>query len=152
VKKLSLMGMCISTVMLLTACTNDIIRERVIDIEDKYNVLCAFDPATNAKERCTEDTIVIETFKKNVNGIDAKKLIRESDLIEYTKSMEKEERLLFTLHVKDSKTAITYHVTAYADGQFQFPEIGTTEMRYVSKQKHLEQFEQVKQLVKEMMD
>ena len=90
---------------------------------------------------------MIDDFRTIVQGMDAKKLIRESDLIDFTKSMEQQSRLLFTLHVKDSKTAITYHVTAYENGQFQFPEIGTTEMRYITKEKHIDQFEAIKQLV-----
>lgn len=139
--------MIIISVILLAACSNDIVRERMIEIDEKYNVLCAQGPiigtGTVGEEVCTKDKDVIGEFKQIIDGIDAKKFTMASDLVDFTKKMDRNGSYMFGLFQDGKPNAATYHVTAYANGVFQFPEIGTTEMRYVSKEEHHEKFEAV---------
>ena len=135
------------SVILLAACSNDIVRERIIKIDEKYNVLCAQGPiigtGTVGEEICTKDKEVIGEFKQIIDGIDAKKFTITSDLVEFTKETDHFGSYMFGLFQDGKPNATTYHVTAYANGIFQFPEIGTTEMRYVSKEEHLDKFESI---------
>ena len=135
------------SVILLTACSNDIVRERIIEIDEKYNVLCAQGPiigtGTVGEQICTKDKDVIREFKQIIDGMDAKKFTMASDLVEFTKETDRNGSYMFGLFQDGKPNAATYHVTVYAKGVFQFPEIGTTEMRYVSKEEHLDKFEAV---------
>ena len=135
------------SVILLAACSNDIVRERIIEIDDKYDVLCAQGPIVGTEavgeEICTKDIEVITEFKQIIDGIDAKKFTMASDLVEFTKDTDRNGSYMFGLFQDEKPNTATYHVTAYANGIFQFPEIGTTEMRYVSKEGHLDKFEAV---------
>ena len=135
------------SVILLAACSNDIVRERIIEIDEKYDVLCAqgpiVDTGTVDEEICTKDKEVIAEFKQILDGIDAKKFTMASDLVEFTKDTDRNGSYMFGLFQEGKPNAATYHVTAYANGIFQFPEIGTTEMRYVSKESHMDKFEAV---------
>ena len=144
--KIKLFTILIS-VILLAACSNDIVRERIIEIDEKYNVLCAQGPIVGTgavgEEVCTKDKEVIGQFKQIIDGIDAKKFTITSDLVEFTKETDHFGSYMFGLFQDGKPNAATYHVTAYANGVFQFPEIGTTEMRYVSKEEHLDKFEAI---------
>ena len=135
------------SVVLLAACSNDIVRERIIEIDEKYNVLCAQGPivgtGTVGEDICTKDKEVIAELKQILDGIDAKKFTMASDLVEFTKETDRNASYMFGLFQDGKSNAATYHVTAYANGIFQFPEIGTTEMRYVSKEEHLNKFEAI---------
>ena len=139
--------MLLLSVILLAACSNDIVRERIIEIDDKYDVLCAQGPIVGTEavgeEICTKDIEVITEFKQIIDGIDAKKFTMASDLVEFTKDTDRNGSYMFGLFQDEKPNAATYHVTAYANGIFQFPEIGTTEMRYVSKEAHLDKYEAV---------
>ena len=133
--------------ILLAACSNDIVRERIIEIDEKYDVLCAqgpiVDTGTVGEELCTKDIDVIAEFKQILDGIDAKKFTLASDLVEFTKETDQFGSYMFGLFQEGKPNAATYHVTAYSNGIFQFPEIGTTEMRYVSKDAHLDKFKSI---------
>ena len=139
--------MLLLSVILLAACSNDIVRERIIEIDDKYDVLCAQGPIVGTEavgeEICTKDIEVITEFKQIIDGIDAKKFTMASDLVEFTKDTDRNGSYMFVLFQDGKANGATYHVTAYANGIFQFPEIGTTEMRYVSKEAYLDKFKAV---------
>lgn len=138
--------------LLLSACSNDIVRERVIEIDTKYDKLCMQGPVIVGEqleeEICTTDDEVIKEFKKIINGIDAKKFLYASDLMEFTKETDQNGSYLFSLFQQNKPNGTKYYVTAYANGIFQFPELNTNEMRYVSKEEHLDRFEQIQQFVK----
>lgn len=144
---------CFVSVLCLTACTNDIVRERVIEIDDKYDVLCAQGPVDEqigvGKEVCIKDQEVIAEFKSIINGIDAKKFTMASDLVEFTKEIDQNGRYMFGLFQSDKPNGVAYYVTAYQNGIFQFPEISTTEMRYVSKKEYVDKFVAIEAFVAE---
>ena len=135
------------SVILVAACSNDIVRDRIIEIDEKYDVLCAQGPiagiGTVGEEICTKDKEAIAELKQILDGIDAKKFTMASDLVEFTKETDRTGSYMFGLFQDGKPNAATYFVTAYANGIFQFPEIGTTEMRYVSKEEHLDKFEAI---------
>ena len=143
--------MVLISVILLVACSNDIVRERIIEIDEKYDVLCAQGPivgtGTVGEEICTKDKEVIAELKQILDGIDAKKFTMASDLVEFTKETDRTGSYMFGLFQDGKPNTATYHVTAYANGIFQFPEIGTTEMRYISKETHLDKFEAVQSFI-----
>ena len=143
--------MVLISVILLAACSNDIVRERIIEIDEKYDLLCAQGPivdnGTVGEEICTKDKEVIAELKQILDGIDAKKFTMASDLVEFTKETDRTGSYMFGLFQDGKPNAATYFVTAYANGIFQFPEIGTTEMRYVSKEEHLDKFEEIQSLM-----
>ncbi len=142
--KTKLFTIILSAILLLAPCSNDIVRERIIEIDEKYNILCAQGPidgtGTIGEEICTKDKEVIAEFKRLIDGMDAKKFTMASDLVEFTKETDRAGSYMFGLFQDGKSNAATYHVTAYANGIFQFPEIGTTEMRYVSKEEHMDKF------------
>ena len=80
--KIKLLTTLIS-VIVLAACSNDIERERIIEIDEKYDVLCAQGPikgtGTVGEEICTKDKVVIAEFKQIVDGMDAKKFAMASE-------------------------------------------------------------------------
>ena len=135
------------SVILVAACSNDIVRDRIIEIDEKYDVLCAQGTFEGTgilgEEICTKDKEIIAELRQILDGIDAKKFTMASDLVEFTKETERNGSYMFGLFQDGKPNAATYHVTAYANGIFQFPEIGTTEMRYVSKEEHLDKFEAI---------
>ena len=146
-----LFSILLSSILLLAACSNDIVRERMVEIDKKYDVLCAQGPIVDTgkvgEEICTKDKDVIAEFKEIIDGIDAKKFTMASDLVEFTKETDHFGSYLFGLFQDGKPNAATYHVIAYANGIFQFPEIGTTEMRYVSKEAHLDKHEAVQSIM-----
>lgn len=150
-KKYMAIGFIFISALTLAACTNDIVRERVIEIDDKYDKLCVEGPVNGTgevgAEVCTTDKAVITDFKAIIEGIDAKKIIREADLIEYTKTLDREGSYMFGLYEEGKSNSTPYFVTAHQDGIFQFPEIGTMEMRYFSKENLTDKFEAVTQFV-----
>ncbi len=66
-----------------------------------------------------------------------------SDLVEFTKETYRSDSYMFGLFQDGKPNAATYHVTAYTNGIFQLLEIGTAEMRYISKDAHMDKFEAV---------